>query len=90
MIRIAIACVLCLGACAPRGKPEPIVRTVTVNVPVPVPCRPDIGPEPEYADSPEALAAATDIFEAVRARIAGREQRQARETVLKAALEGCR
>ena len=90
MVRVALACLLCLVACAPRLKPEPIVRTVTVQVPVPVPCRPDLGPEPEYADSPEALAAATDVFEAMKLRIAGRDQRHAREAVLRAALEGCR
>ena len=89
MTRLLIACLLALGACAPRPAPEPIVRTVEVRVPVPVPCRPDVGPEPVYADSPEALAAAPDVFEAMKLRIAGRDQRRGREAVLSAALAGC-
>jgi len=90
MTRLLIACLLALSACAPRPAPEPIVKTVEVQVPVAVPCRPDIGPEPVYADSPEALAAAPDVFEAMKLRIVGRGQRIARGAVLIAAIEGCR
>ena len=89
MTRALLLVCVSMAACAPRPAPQPIVRTVTVNVPVPIPCRPDVGPEPLYPDNPEALAAAADIFEAMKLRIAGRTERAAREAVLKAALAGC-
>ena len=90
MTRVAalIACLL-VAACARPPAPDPVVRTVEVAVPVATPCRPNIGPPPTYADAPEALRQAADIFEAMKLRIAGREQRQAREAVLQAALDGC-
>lgn len=78
-----------LAACAPQPAPEPIVRTVEVHIPVPTPCDPDIGPEPVFADSTEALAAAPDIFEAMKLRVVGRLQRIAWAGVLTAALDGC-
>lgn len=43
---IALA-VLALSACAHR--PEPVIRTVEVKVPVPVACRIDLGSEPDRA-----------------------------------------
>lgn len=89
MTRILLACCMLLAACATRPVPEPIVNTIEVAVPVPVPCRPDIGPEPAYADSAEALAAAPDVFEAMKLRIVGRAQRIARDGVKSAALAGC-
>lgn len=94
MIRsVVVAAALCLPllACAPgpRPEPEPIVRVVEVAVPVPVYCDPAVGPEPAYADTPEAVQGA-DIFDAVRALLAGREQRMARDQVVTAALDGCR
>lgn len=90
MIRAAavLACLI-LTACATRPPPEPIVRTIEVAVPVATPCRVSVGPAPSYADADDALRAAGDIFEAMKLRIAGREQRQAREAILEAALEGC-
>lgn len=86
---LILALALLATGCAKPPIPEPIVRTVEVLVPVPVPCRPDVGPEPVYADDPALLAAAPDVFEAMKLRIAGREQRRAREAVLVAALAGC-
>lgn len=90
MIRFPVlAAVLALAACATPSPPEPIVRVVEVKVPVPVYCDPQTGPEPAYADRPEAVADA-DIFDAVKAVLAGREQRMARDQVKTAALDGCR
>lgn len=90
MIRIvALMACLSLCACARPTAPEPVVRTVEVLVPVATACRPDIGPAPQYADTPEALREAANIFDAMKLRAAGREQRQAREAVLQAALDGC-
>ncbi|WEK38666.1 MAG: hypothetical protein P0Y50_08880 [Candidatus Brevundimonas colombiensis] len=90
MIRVTVvlACLM-LTACATRPAPEPVVRTVDVLVPIATPCRVSVGPAPDYVDSDEALRTAADIFEAMKLRIAGRDQRQAREAVLQAALDGC-
>lgn len=89
MTRLLIPLILLflLAACAstPATPPEPIVQTIEVKVPVPVDCQGEIGPVPVYADSPEALAAAADIFEAIKLRIAGRGQRIDRERELMAA-----
>lgn len=58
-------------------------------MPIANPCRVSVGPAPAYADAPEALRQAPDVFEAMKLRAAGRAQRQAREAVLQAALDGC-
>lgn len=90
MIRRASLLLCCLvAACAPAPPPEPVVRTVEVVVPIATPCRVWVGPAPAYADSADALRQAADIFEAMKLRAAGRAQRQAREAVLQAALDGC-
>lgn len=93
MSRLAMLIVsgLVVASCAgvPKPPPEPVVQIVEVKVPVPVRCVPDLGPEPAYADTNEALAAA-DIFEAVKLLLAGREQRIARDRVKSAGLDGCR
>ncbi|ASE39360.1 hypothetical protein [Brevundimonas vesicularis] len=90
MSRVATVLVcLLVASCARPPIPEPIVRTVEVAVPIATPCRVSVGPAPAYADSAEALRQAGDIFEAMKLRAAGRAQRQAREAVLQAALDGC-
>ena len=76
-------------ACASAPPPEPVIRTVEVAVPIATPCRVSVGPAPAYADSADALRQAADIFDAMKLRAAGRAQRQAREAVLQAALDGC-
>lgn len=90
MIRRASLLLCCLvAACASAPPPEPVVRTVEVAVPIATPCRVSVGPAPAYADSADALRQAADIFDAMKLRAAGRAQRQAREAVLQAALDGC-
>lgn len=90
-LRVAVLAALALGACAhgPENPVEPIVRVQTVNVPVPVPCKPDTGPEPSFADSPEAIQSAADIYDRVKLMLAGRAQRAAWLEVQRAALQGC-
>lgn len=88
---LLIASALALASCAgaPKPPPEPVVQIVEVKLPVPVRCAPDLGPDPAYADTDDALAA-VDIFDAVKLLLAGRGQRIARDAVKTAALEGCR
>lgn len=78
-----------LAGCAAAAPPEPVVKTVTVNVPVTVPCKKDIGPEPQYADTDAALRAAPNLYERVRLLVAGRLQRIQREADRIAAYSGC-
>lgn len=86
MRRLAIAIALLgLAGCAT----VPQVVTKTVEVPVTTKCTPDIGPEPQYADSDAALRAAANIFERVKLMLAGREQRIAREAEKTVALRAC-
>lgn len=92
MNRALMLSALLLASCntAPKIAPEPVVRIVEVKVPVAIACDPDIGPEPAYADTPEAIAAAPDIFARTVLLLAGRVQRIARDEVKSAALEECR
>lgn len=92
MKRALILSALLLASCnsTPRPAPEPVVQIVEVKVPVAIACDPDIGPEPAYVDTPEAIAIAPDIFARTVLLLAGRVQRIARDEVKTAALEGCR
>ena len=82
---IAAASCLLIAGCA---SPEPRIITKEVRVEVPVSCNPKVPPSPQYDDSPAAIQAAQDIYDAVKLLLAGREQRIAREQVLSAAV-GC-
>lgn len=92
MNRVLILSALLMAACTPtpRPAPEPVVQLVEVRVPVAIACYPDIGPEPAYVDTPEAIAMAPDIFARTVLLLAGRVQRIARDEVKTAALEECR
>lgn len=65
------------------------VRTVTVDIPVPVHCNPALGPEPNYPDSDAALRAAPDLFSRVKLLLEGRLMRIQRQAELSAALKAC-
>jgi len=84
---------LTAGMCA--TTPEPTIRTVEVKVPVPVPCKVDVGPEPAYPDTDEALRrrdGETPTAHVVRTTpllVAGRMLRIARDIEKSAALEAC-
>lgn len=92
MNRALIMSALLLAGCTPtpRPAPEPVVQILEVKVPVAIACDPDIGPEPAYVDTPEAIAAAPDIFARTVLLVAGRVQRIARDGVKTAALDECR
>ena len=79
---------LILAGCA-SAPSQPAVVTKTVNVEVPVHCSPNIGPEPSYADTPEAIRAASDFGSRLKLVLAGRVQRIQRLGELLAALKGC-
>jgi len=87
-VLIAAVAALALSACAPTVVTQ--TEYVEVKVPMVVPCGVEIGNDPVYADSNEALASAADLFEAVKLLLAGREQRIARDAVKTSAIEGCR
>ncbi len=92
MNRVLILSALLLASCGTNAKPapEPVVVFKEVKVPVAVACSPDIGPEPAYEDTAEAIAAAPDIFARTVLLVAGRVQRIARDQVKTAALDECR
>lgn len=84
MKRALIAC-LALGGCATTGE------TITVKVPVPVPCvSKDFPPPPTYPDTRTALTTAPDQAEFLRLLAAGWPLRVARLEALENALTICR
>ena len=75
---IALSCVVALAGCmGANTPPEPTIRTVEVKVATPVPCKAleALGPEPAYADTDEAIAAAQDIGTLAKLYAKGRLQR---------------
>ncbi|MES2295263.1 MAG: hypothetical protein V4527_18345 [Pseudomonadota bacterium] len=84
-----------LAACAQTPPPEPIVRTVTVQVPYDDPAcareaRDRLRQEAvAYPDTDDALGRAASVFEGVQLLRAGRVLRIAREIALLAAIEAC-
>ena len=87
MTRLALLALLTINACA-SAPPRVEVRTVTVQVPVAVPCVVDV-PAPVYSDTDEALLAAPDLFERVKLLLAGRIERAAHDNVETAARAAC-
>ncbi|HEY5346573.1 MAG TPA: hypothetical protein VIJ72_00155 [Rhizomicrobium sp.] len=78
--------VLLLCGCATS---QAVLKTQTVNVPVALSCKPDIGSAPAYPDTPSAIAAAPDIFARTKLLLAGRMARIQREAELTVALAAC-
>lgn len=85
---ILAVCFTC-AACSTTPR-EPEIRTVRVEVPVPVKCAADPGPRPDYPDTDAAIAGAPNIFELAKLYRAGRALRIAREGQLEASVSGCR
>lgn len=95
-IFLAIAAVFALAGCATTDTPdpEPIIRTVEVQVPVDDPACAraavaELGTGPTYPDTDAALRAAADLFARVQLLLAGRELRKAREAALLGSLVEC-
>ena len=92
MKRAAIFCVgLALAACGSNMKPTPEIRTVTVNVPVPVTCVPaSANTAPDFKVSLSAFRAAPTPEERYRLAAAGFLEREAWAQEAVAVLRGCR
>lgn len=89
ILYMSLATCSLLAACATDQGPAK-VAVQRVAVPVAAKCAVDPGPDPAFADTPEAIRQAADIFERVKLLLAGRAQRDARINELKAASAGCR
>lgn len=85
MKRAAILALFMLAGCAGR---DPLVRTVRVEVPVSVPCRAPVVPQPEWIM--DQVPASAGIYQRVTAALAELEQRREYEKKLEAALAACR
>ncbi len=88
-LRAGLLALALLSGCASGPAETPPVRVRTVEIPTPVRCRPQLGPEPDYPDTDAALRAAPDLFARVRLLLAGRLLRIARDEEKSAALAGC-
>ena len=87
---LILVCAALLAGCATTTPPDPKVVVKFVNIPTPVPCAPDLGPDPAYADTPQALTKAqADIYQQVKLLLQGRLQRDYRLTELSAAMKAC-
>lgn len=87
-LHVAATCSL-LAACATR--PEPVIRTVEVKVPVPVSCVPvSLRQEPSYPDTDAALKATKEGGDMLRLLAAGRLLREQWLREVRPVLKGCR
>ncbi len=89
----ALFAFLAITACGGmQERPEPIIRTVEVQVPVTVPCEAAaaVGVAPDYPDTDAALLAGADLRVRVALLLAGRLLRMDREATLQRAIEDCR
>lgn len=87
-----LAGALLLAGCGTtvQERPQPIVTTVEVAVPVSSPCVPaKLGPKPDYPDTDAALRAAFDAAERYQLLAAGRPLREARLNELEPVVAGC-
>jgi hypothetical protein len=89
----ALGAALLLSGCGTatvQDRPEPIVRTITVDVPVAAACVPaTLAPRPSYPDTDASLRAADDAAERYLLMGAGRKLRDARLNELEPIVAGC-
>lgn len=76
-------CFLLAGCCA-----QPVARPITVEVPVPVPCRAPVVVHPVWPTL--SLTDQSSMLDQVKAFLAENELRQGYETQLEASLQSCR
>jgi hypothetical protein len=87
-----LAATLAAGcATAPSDRPEPVVRVVETKVPQPVPCPAlaQLGPEPAYPDTDQAITNAPSIGARAKLYVAGRKMRIQRLAEYAAASLAC-
>lgn len=89
MKALALLPILALAACA--TKPEPMIRTVEVKVPVAADCVPKAlaGP-PAYPDTVQALKAAPGAADRYQLLAAGRLLREQRLAEVEPVIAACR
>lgn len=98
-IRGSTRALLALGAAALAAgcahdrveRPVPEVRTVEVVVQQPIPCPAlaQLGPEPLYPDTDDAIRAAVNMAERAYLYVVGREMRSQRLSEYQAAAAAC-
>lgn len=90
MMRFLPILALLLVSCGKAERPEPIIRTVEVQIPVPQPCVPKgLDAAPTYPDTDEALRKAFDAAERYQLLYAGRMLRGARLNELEPVVRSC-
>jgi hypothetical protein len=83
------AVLIVLAACA--TKPEPVIRTVEVKIPVAVACVPkSLAKAPTYPDTAEALKASPGAADRYQLLAAGRLLRTQRLAEIEPVIEACR
>lgn len=87
MKHIALIAALALAGCATPKAPEPIVRTVTIEVPIRVACKTAPVAQPEYAKDVVDLRA--NIFDLAKALLITIDQLLAENSELRGALAKC-
>lgn len=88
---VLLILLLLTGCGVTTNPPEPEIRTVEVRVPVPQPCPAiqELGDEPTFPDTDEALRTAPDLFTRVQLMAQGRLLRIARLAQYRAARASC-
>lgn len=87
---IAVSIVSLCG-CASLAKPEPVIKTMRVEVPVAVQCVPKTTPEPPtYVDTDAALKSAAGPEDRFQLMAAGRIQRMQRQAITEPIISACR
>lgn len=86
---LVFAALMCGTYGCAHVTPVPRVEYRDVKVAVPTPCKPNLGPTPDYPDTDAKLKAATDDYDYVSRLVAGRLMRIARGLAQEAALAAC-
>lgn len=93
MTRVILLAALLLAGCGhtPLAPPEPVIRTVTVEKPISVPCVPkDTPQQPAYPDTDAAIRAAPTEEDKLALVVAGRPLRMAWGDLAAGVINKCR
>lgn len=90
MALCTVSAALSLAACAtPTPPPEPTIVTRTVNIPVVMPCRPELSQKPDLPATPVAILTGPDIFARTKLVVAELLLLRAENAELRAAHDAC-